>query len=347
MKLFLPLLALCWSTVSALADPAAARKIVRDFGLTVDDASSFSYQLYLADEVGKPIDPRPLKDDARAIAVLLLGRDSYAPDLIKLCVFHADAILEIKNRKDGRKLEVAICFGCSQIIVSAGEESAEADFDRGRNGLLAIFKKAFPDNARAGELQFYASTYSVQDALDFAEMFIPEDPLLVKLKKLPLDEVTEDDADRLCGLAHVERERMNRRDAVDRAENAIPNDPLFKKLKAMPVDEISEEDLQVLGFRTSCQDDLNRAEKLIPDDPLLVKLKAAPLDDVSFKDLSVLSERYIQAIEQRREALARAKKTIAEDSLFKKLDDMGWEKISPQELHALQEKIEQAEKVSR
>ncbi len=341
MKLFLPLLALLLvdSPQLWLISPAA-RKIVRDFGLTVDDASSFSYQLYLADEVvGKPIDPRLWKDDARAIAVLLLGRDSYAPDLIQLCAcftptqfwksrtertavsWRSQSALDVpklsfppaKNRP--RPILTGVVTGCSPSLkklsrITRGPGTpilCQHLFRTGRAGLLP---KCSSRKTLVGEAKKTAAGRG-----DRRRCRPPLRP-------------------RSCG-----EKRMNRRDVVDRAENAILNDPLFKKLKAMPVDEISGgRSAWFSGFRTSCRDDLNRAEKLIPDDPLLVKLKAAPLDDVSFKDLSVLSERYIQAIEQRREALARAKKTIAEDSTVQKLDDMGWEKISPQELHALQEK---------
>ena len=101
----------------------------------------------------KPLDPAL----ARELATILLDDGTYLFDAAKGCIFQPGVGLRVWRGE--KSFDVILCFKCDELkIVSPDPKTKDRpytieDFDNARPALIALVKKAFPDDAEIQSLK--------------------------------------------------------------------------------------------------------------------------------------------------------------------------------------------------
>lgn len=94
---------------------------------------------------------------ARDLAAVLLDGRTYSFDLAKGCEFRPGVGLRVW--RDKQSFDVILCFSCSELKIDGPDPTTKdrpyttEDFDNARPALVALVKRAFPDDAEIQALK--------------------------------------------------------------------------------------------------------------------------------------------------------------------------------------------------
>ena len=82
----------------------------------------------------------------RQLSAVLLDADSYEFDRAKGCIFAPGVVVRFARKST--VVDVLFCFSCDELAVfTKGRRGGTEDFDAVRGRLLAVVKRAFPEDA--------------------------------------------------------------------------------------------------------------------------------------------------------------------------------------------------------
>ena len=212
----------------ASATPAEVRKSLVDRGLTPAAVSAIRATAFLVDHNSKKHIPdgvlfsyRPLaaeeialtEDQTTQILTLLADRLTYVPDLIKACAPSYE--LGITFASTEGYTEILFCLGCDKLLLATndGRRRVIADIDRGHNELLRIFRGLYPQNVALQRIQPSnpEKQFSAKIAIEWAEICIPDDPLLKRIRAMKPEEQTDELVEELATKATAAMRGTNKK----------------------------------------------------------------------------------------------------------------------------------------
>jgi hypothetical protein len=141
------------------------------------------------------------KEQIIQLLKVLENRRTYMPDFIKLCVPSYEVGVTLTSTTS--QMEIRFCLMCDMMSIVTESDGLIVHVDRGHNELLEFFQSVFPKNEtlRGVIPNEKKELLRAEDAIGWAEDYIPKDTLLKRVKAMKPEEVSDEILEELVNKA--------------------------------------------------------------------------------------------------------------------------------------------------